>query len=244
MTYNLIKGGVDMKNYLKETYLLDYNHPKIQHLIAVRKWSEKDEFEKIKQIYNFVKDEIVFGYNSKDEFKASEILEQGYGQCNTKAVLLMTLLRGVGIPTRIHGFLIDKTMQKGALVGLTYLMAPKKISHAWVEVYYKGNWIALEGVIPDKSYYNAVRDNLQKRDGGYYGYAIAVKDKCADNFCFVGKDTYSQSLAITDDVGIYDSPEPFFKKFNNTNSPLKGFLFGKILSKRLNKRLQKIRNRR
>lgn len=232
-----------MKNYLKETHLLDYNHPKIQQLIAERKWAEKDEFEIIKQIYNYVKNEIVFGYNSKDEFKASEILAQGYGQCNTKSTLLMTLLRGVGIPTRIHGFLIDKTMQKGALVGLTYLIAPAKVSHTWVEVYYNGNWIALEGVIPDESYYNAVKDKLQKRDGGYYGYAIAVKDIRADNFCFVGKDTYSQSLAITDDVGIFDSPELFFEKYNNTPSPLKNFLFGKILSKRLNKRLQKIRNR-
>ena len=232
-----------MKNYLKETHLLDYNHPKIQQLIAERKWAEKDEFEIIKQIYNYVKDEIVFGYNSKDEFKASEILEQGYGQCNTKSTLLMTLLSGVGIPTRIHGFMIDKTMQKGALVGLTYLLAPAKVSHTWVEVYYNGNWIALEGVIPDESYYNAVKDKLQKRDGGYYGYAIAVKDIRADNFCFVGKDTYSQSLAITDDVGIFDSPELFFEKYNNTPSPLKQFLFGKILSKRLNKRLLKIRNR-
>ncbi|KJS88681.1 transglutaminase family protein [Desulfosporosinus sp. BICA1-9] len=232
-----------MKNYLKETHLLDYNHPKIQQLIAERKWAEKDEFEIIKQIYNYVKNEIVFGYNSKDEFNASEILEQGYGQCNTKSTLLMALLRGVGIPTRIHGFLIDKTMQKGALVGLTYLIAPAKVSHTWVEVYYNSNWIALEGVIPDESYYNAVKDKLQKRDGGYYGYAIAVKDIRADNFCFVGKDTYSQSLAITDDVGIFDSPELFFEKYNNTPSPLKKFLFGKILSKRLNKRLQKIRNR-
>jgi len=232
-----------VKNYLKETHLLDYNHPKIQQLIAERKWAEKDEFEIIKQIYNYVKNEIVFGYNSKDEFNASEILEQGYGQCNTKSTLLMALLRGVGIPTRIHGFLIDKTMQKGALVGLTYLIAPAKVSHTWVEVYYNSNWIALEGVIPDESYYNAVKDKLQKRDGGYYGYAIAVKDIRADNFCFVGKDTYSQSLAITDDVGIFDSPELFFEKYNNTPSPLKKFLFGKILSKRLNKRLQKIRNR-
>ncbi len=232
-----------MKNNLVETHLLDYNHPKMQQLIADRKWAEKDESEKIRQIYSFVKDEILFGYNSKDEFKASEILEQGYGQCNTKAILLMALLRGVGIPTRLHGFLIDKTMQKGALVGLAYLLAPAKVTHAWAEVYYDGRWIAVEGVIPDESYYNAVKDQLQKRDDGYYGYAIAVKDKCADNFCFVGKDTYSQSLAITDDLGIYDSPELFFEKYNNTPTLLKQFLFEKILSKRLNKRLQKIRNK-
>lgn len=232
-----------MENYLKETHLLDFNHPKIQNLISKRNWAEKDEFEKIKHIYNSVKDEIVFGYNAKDELKASEVLEQGYGQCNTKSTLLMALLRGVGIPARTHGFMIDKAMQKGAIVGLTYLLAPKKIIHAWVEVYYKGNWIALEGVIPDDNYYSAIKDKLQMRDGGYYGYAIAVKDICSKNFYFTGKDTYSQSLAITDDLGIYDSPEKFFEKYNNTPTLFKKFLFGKILSKWLNKRLQKIRNR-
>ncbi|MBU3146382.1 transglutaminase family protein [Clostridium sp. CF012] len=231
-----------MKNYLKETHLLDYNHPKIQQLMAERKWSEKDEFEKIKQIYCFVKNEIVFGYNSKDDFKSSEILNQGYGQCNTKATLLMSLLRGVGVPTRTHGFMIDKTMQKGALVGLTYLIAPAKIIHIWVEVYHNGNWIALEGVIPDDSFYNAIKDKLKKRDDGYYGYAIAIKEKSSNNLCFTGKDTYSQSLAITDDLGIYDSPELFFEKYNNTLTPIKEFLFEKILSKMLNRRLQKIRN--
>lgn len=231
-----------MKNYLKETHLLDYNNPKIQQLMAERKWTEKDEFEKIKQIYNFVKNEIVFGYNSKDDFKSSEILEQGYGQCNTKSTLLMSLLRGANVPTRTHGFMIDKTMQKGALVGLTYLLAPAKIIHAWVEVYYNGNWIALEGVIPDDGFYNVVKDKLHKRDNGYYGYAIAIKDKYSKNLSFTGKDTYSQSLAITDDLGIYDSPDLFFRKYNNKPTPIKEFLFRNILSKRLNRRLEKIRN--
>lgn len=231
-----------MKNYLKETNLLNFNHPNIQKLIAERKWGEKDEFEKIKQIYMFVKDEINFGFNSKDELKATEVLELGYGQCNTKATLLMTLLRGVGIPSRLHGFLIDKNFQKGALSGLTYMIAPTKLSHTWAEVYYKGDWVALEGAILDENFYKAVEDKLQKRDEGYYGYAVAVKDKCAENLCFTGKDTYSQSLAITDDVGIYDSPELFFEKYNNKPSPLKQFMFEKMLHKMMNNRLEKIRN--
>ncbi|WP_069999171.1 transglutaminase-like domain-containing protein [Cellulosilyticum sp. I15G10I2] len=231
-----------MKDYLGETYLLDYSHPKIQHLIAHRKWDEKNEFEKIRQIYHFVKDEIIFAYNEKDQLKASEILREGFGQCNTKAILLMCLLRGVGVPTRVHGFLIDKGMQKGALVGLTYWLAPGKLIHTWVEVFYNNSWIALEGVIPDEDFYNAVKEKLQKRENGYYGYAIAVKDKCAKSFCFTGKDTYSQSAAITDDLGIYDSPDSFFEKHSNISSPVKQFLFSKIFSKKINRRLQKIRN--
>lgn len=230
-----------MKDYLKETNLLDYNHPRIQQLIEERKWRSSTEFEKIKQIYDFVKNEIVFGYNAKDDFRASEVLQQGYGQCNTKSTLLIALLRGVGMPARTHGFMIDKAMQKGALVGLTYLLAPAKIIHAWAEVYYEGKWVALEGVIPDEGFYNGVQDRLQKKEDGYYGYAIAMKEKCAKNLCFTGVDTFSQSLSITDDLGLYASPDDFFQKYNNTPTFIKSFLFEKIFSKSLNKRLQKIR---
>lgn len=231
-----------MKKYLKETRLLDYRHPTIKKLILERNWSSKESYEKISAIYGFVKNEIVFGYNTKDDLKASDILRQGYGQCNTKSTLLMALLRSVGIPARTHGFMIDKSMQKGAIVGLTYLLAPQKIIHAWVEVFYDGNWIALEGVIPDEKYYNAVKDKLIYKKDGYYGYAIAINELCGKNLCFRGASTYSQSLAITDDLGIFDTPDAFFNQYNNTPSPFKAFLFDKILSKHLNKRLQRIRH--
>jgi len=42
--------------YLKETCMLDYSNPEIQELIQKKKWKELDEFERIKEIYNFVRD--------------------------------------------------------------------------------------------------------------------------------------------------------------------------------------------
>jgi len=97
-----------MEQYLKETLLLDYNHPSIKNLIQQKEWLKLSDIEKVKQIYNFVRDEIQFGYNSSDSIPASTVLNNGYGQCNTKATLLMALLRAVKIPTRLHGFTIDK----------------------------------------------------------------------------------------------------------------------------------------
>lgn len=51
---------------MKETMMLDYSNEKIQQLIKERKWNELDEFECIRDIYNFVRDEILFGYNIDD----------------------------------------------------------------------------------------------------------------------------------------------------------------------------------
>ena len=98
--------------------MLDYSNSSIQELIKSRGWKEIEDFERIKSIYNFVKDEILFGYNMDDDIPASKVLSDGYGQCNTKGTLFMALLRACDIPCRVHGFTIDKKSQKGAMTGL------------------------------------------------------------------------------------------------------------------------------
>ncbi|MBU5438099.1 transglutaminase family protein [Tissierella sp. MSJ-40] len=230
-----------MKAYLKETKLLDFTAPSIQDLIISRGWNQLEEKEKIGAVYDFVRNEIKFGYNEKDDITASEVLRDGYGQCNTKSILLMALLRAVGIPCRIHGFFIDKKMQKGALTGFIYLFAPKKIVHAWTEVYFNNRWITLEGVIIDDKYLNQVKDRLCNFNKGYIGYGVSVEDKNKINTCWQGQNTYIQSFSITDDLGIFNSPDDFFSQYNNTSNKIKKFLFN-VLRKKVNKKLNLIRN--
>ena len=146
-----------MQTLLATTPLLDYQHPTLQQLVAKRQWNTLAAFDKIQQIYNFVRDEIQFGYNTADNIAASAVLKDGYGQCNTKATLLMALLRAVGIPNRIHGFTIHKALQKGAITGLAYRLSPDDILHSWVEINYNSTWQALEGVILDQSYLTALQ---------------------------------------------------------------------------------------
>ena len=52
-----------MDKYLKETKMLDYSNANIQQLIRERRWKNINEFERLKSIYDFVRDEILFGYN-------------------------------------------------------------------------------------------------------------------------------------------------------------------------------------
>src|SRR5690606_32385245 len=100
-----------MDNYFKDTKIIDYSNISIQELLEQKGCKDLDIISRIKAIYNFVRDEIKFGYNVSDDIPASEILKDGYGQCNTKATLLMALLRATGIPNRIHGFTIDNALQ-------------------------------------------------------------------------------------------------------------------------------------
>ncbi|MDT8976219.1 transglutaminase family protein [Paenibacillus sp. chi10] len=229
-----------MTSYLEATALVDYNHPSIQKLIIERSWKEAKEYDKIRDIYDYVRNQIKFGYNRGDDIPASEVLADGYGQCNTKSILLMALLRGVGIPCRIHGFYIDKKMQKGALTGIVYTFAPRNIVHAWTEVHYQGKWLALEGVIIDDTYLHQVKDRLCSYNDGHIGYGIAVKDVKNINLCWRGDSTYIQNFSITEDLGYYDNPDEFFAAYNNTKSRLKKAMLN-LLRKRVNRRTDALR---
>lgn len=73
-----------MELYLKETALLDFNHPSVTELVNTRGWYALDEYERIASIYDFVQNEIAFGYNVADDITASQVCYDGYGQCNTR----------------------------------------------------------------------------------------------------------------------------------------------------------------
>ena len=62
-----------MKKYLRETKMLDYSSKNIQQLIRERNWNDIEEFERLKSIYTFVRDEILFGYNIDDTVCASKV---------------------------------------------------------------------------------------------------------------------------------------------------------------------------
>ena len=88
---------------LTATPILDFGAAPIAELIAARGWRALSDTDKIGAIYDYIRNEIAFGYNRADDIPASEVLSDGYGQCNTKGTLLMALLRGVGIKCRSTG---------------------------------------------------------------------------------------------------------------------------------------------
>lgn len=230
-----------MKEYLQATHMLDYNCTEIQQLVVNRKWKDKDEFHKILEIYNFVRDEIKFGYNVDDNIPASGVLHDGYGQCNTKGTLFMALLRSVDIPCRIHGFTIDKKLQKGAMTGLIYRLAPKNIVHSWVEIFFEGNWLNIEGFILDIIYLNKLQEKFSQCYEGFCGYGVATNDFKKPQINWNKNDTYIQKEGINQDFGIYNSPDEFLKKHSQELSFLKKWLYQNIGRKLMNRNVSKIR---
>ncbi len=103
----------------------------------------------------------------------------------------MALLRGVNVPCRVHGFTIDKKLQKSAMTDIVYKNAPQNIFHSWVEVYL---------------------------DGAFCGYGVAVKDFRKPIIDFERNNTYIQSEGINQDFGIYDCPDNLLKEHHQEMS--------------------------
>lgn len=66
------------------------------------------------------------------------------------------------MPFRLHGFTINKALQRGVTPEAVYPIAPTEALHSWVEVRTGGRWINLEGFILDSRFLG----RLQQAFGG------------------------------------------------------------------------------
>lgn len=230
------------KKFIEATPMLNYNSLQLQGLVKTRKWNELNEYERIKAIYEYVQNEIPLGFNSEDTLNAEQVLNDGYGQCNTKATLLMALLRSVGIPCRIHGFEVSKDFQRGATSAIIFALSPKLIVHTWAEAYYNGQWLALEGVITDKKYFDAVKKKHPYENGEFKRFAIATRNFSSDSIDWCGNATYVQSGAIVNDLGVFASPDDFFRVHKQHWNKIKNFMYVNIGRRIMNNNVKKIRN--
>lgn len=230
------------KGLLKHTPMVDFNHPQIKSLIEHRKWRDLSQYDAIDAIYNYVRDEIPFGYNADDRIPASQVLSDGYGQCNTKGTLLITLLRTVGISTRFHGFTIYNELQRGAIPNYLFFFAPKRIIHSWVEVYYKERWINLEGYIIDKPYLKQIQSRFAEENESFSGFGIATKCLASPDVDWTGEDTYIQSDGIADDFGTYEQPDAFYSNHGSNLAGIKKVLFRYALRHLMNRNVNNIRS--
>jgi len=225
---------INEKRYLEKTKILDFNHPTIEQLVLNRRWDGLSDYHKIGAAYHFVKDEILFGYNESDDLTASQVLKEGYGQCNTKATLFMALLRRLNIACRFHGFTIDKPLQKGVIPAYILLLTPQKIIHSWVEVLYNDEWVNLEGFIIDPELLSVVQAKHSDIKGCFSGYGVSTKNLANPQVDWQGKSTYIQREGIHDDFGVYDSPDEFFQEKGTNLKGIRRLMYGFVVRHLIN----------
>ena len=102
-----------------ETLYSNHKHPLVSSRAKELAGHCIDPIQKLEALFIYVRDQIEFGFNYRwDEVKASEVLEEGKGYCNTKATLLVALCRAIEIPARLHFGDINMNIMYGIIPGI------------------------------------------------------------------------------------------------------------------------------
>lgn len=98
----VVKQMDSLEAYLQASEYIDFNHELIQTIAT--KFTQQNEVDKIKAVYEFVRDKINHSYDihsSEVTRRASEVLLMQHGICYAKSHLLAALLRSMNVPSGI-----------------------------------------------------------------------------------------------------------------------------------------------
>ncbi len=231
----------DNERLIAPTALLDHDSAPIQQLVDERGWRDLAPGDRIGALYDYVRNEIDFGYNTDDDIPASHVLADGYGQCNTKATLLMARLRAVGIPCRFHAATIHKRLQKGVVPAAFFPLAPSEILHSWAEVLVNDEWRRLEGVILDDNYLDGLRCELGRPTGPLLGYAVGTDDIERPAVDWNGEHTEIQMTGIARDLGTHDDPDTYYRTAATNLTGFRAVLYQRLIRHLMNRTVTRIR---
>ncbi len=140
MTYYEYKKSLpkNLEVYTKPTKLIDSDNENIKILASKLVEGSKDFFDLEKKLIEYVNGNVEYNLstiNVEGSFSASQVLERKEGVCDEITILFIALNRALGIPARyVSGYSFsDLFKNEGSWLG-----------HAWVEVYYDGEWIPFD----------------------------------------------------------------------------------------------------
>jgi len=131
-----------VKNFLRETELIDYSHPDIRELSSLLVQDTQSDEAYAKKCFLYVRDEIHHSGDYKDDittYKASDVLKYKTGWCYAKSILLAALLRAQGIATGFCYQRLSCSEYKKDIYCLHGLNAIYLKAYGWYRVDARGN---------------------------------------------------------------------------------------------------------
>ncbi|MBQ6265606.1 MAG: transglutaminase domain-containing protein [Clostridia bacterium] len=237
-------GGIEAdgnEKYLLSTPLLDYNNENIKALVMMKGWKDADENAKIRRIFAYVRDNVAFGFNLNDYMPASQILRNGYGQLNNKAVVFAALLRACSVPCRIHAYSADKILLDGILSGFLYEKAPQNLLCMTVEIFYEGGWVETDAFALDRKYLTGLKELNAEAKDEFYGYGFAAKGFQSAAADWQGESASIINRAFKRDLGVFASPDELLGERTQEIKGLRAVLYSFAVRHLMNRNIKKIR---
>lgn len=202
-----LQAGEARLRWLRSTRQLDTMSPKLRNRAAALALHLHSDREKAIAVHDFVKN-LPFGcVPDYSALTASEVLKQGHGDCFTKGMLLVALLRALQVPARLRFVSLPVSFLRG-------IVEPEEstIMHAMAEVLIDNHWFVTDSYVPDALLSAGARHKLLA-EGRRMGYSIHINgsekwDGMSDASaqCCLADAT---SLPVVD-WGIADDPESFY----------------------------------
>lgn len=227
------------KEYLEATNLVDFNTVIVKQKALELTTDITAESEKVKRIYHFVRDEIPYTFTHNLQ-KASDVLRQQVGQCNTKTTLTIALLRAVDIRARYHCGSVSKLLFINTIPKWAYPLTPKLIpGHCWAEVYINEKWTAIENVV-DLRLYEGIQSKMSEdKQEESIGCGLS-KDKFQKEWD--GKtDVLMQDGALVEDAGTFSNADAYLATAEKFLNPIKYWLKNSLVKKAMNKKFNELR---
>ncbi len=132
-----------MQQYTAASTLLDYNHERVQEFIHQHTHADMTDQEKAIALYMAVRDGWRYTasqiFLTQEAWICSNIMERPEGHCLDKAILLVTCLRGAGIPARLHLAKVKNHIAAERMIA--QLGTDELTPHGMVDVYLDNRWI-------------------------------------------------------------------------------------------------------
>ena len=135
----------DATFFLQPAKFINSDHPEIIAKASKLTWNCKDNVEKAKVLFEFVRDS--YNGNVYDSYIASDVLENGGNLCYQRATLLAALNRAVGIPSRLQLQKVTIKREKEDII-FAHAVTGTYLNSKWLlyeATGNKGKWIDLTG---------------------------------------------------------------------------------------------------
>lgn len=220
--------------------LANFDHPLVQTKVAELSAGCISDREKFLAFTEFVREKILFGFNRNALLtKATEVIEEGIGYCNTKTTLLAALCKAADIPVRIHFGQMNSIILKGLVWGL-----PPTVAHGYVEVELEGRWRPVDSYIMDRALCKAALRALEK-ENSRIGYGLALDSEPFSIHTCIDGEGFIQMGGLSGDFGIYEDvsgfvQSPHCKPSDLNNKGLSGVMYS-LFYRSINNKIDKLR---
>ncbi len=175
--------------------------------VVVRAATER---EKAIALHDYVRENVKFGFNKYfDASPPDYTLTSGYGFCNPKSRLMVSVFRAAGLKSYQHFVVIPKDILKGAIPATRYWMIPAELSHSYVEVKVEGKWCMTDSFIVDTPLLKGAQARLaqENRSLGYGVRTDSINTWDGQTNAF---SQFDQSMMI-EDHGRVDDLDAYFR---------------------------------